>query len=80
MIKIVDAVKNNDITAKLSSIDITDDNNYILEFAEEKKNVMLGNTLDLSAKMAWIKLFIKEKQNESGNIYLNTKDIYFSPK
>lgn len=80
LIKIVDAVKNNDITAKLSSIDITDDNNYILEFAEEKKNVMLGNTLDLSAKMAWIKLFIKEKQNESGNIYLNTKDIYFSPK
>lgn len=79
LIKIVDAVKNNNITAKLSSIDITDNDNYILEFAEEKKNVMLGNTLDLSAKMAWINLFIREKKNESGNIYLNTKDIYFSP-
>jgi len=40
---------------------------------------MLGEAKDLSAKMTWIKLFIKEKKNESGTIYLNAENVYFSP-
>lgn len=80
MIKIMDAIQNNDIEAKLTSIDIKDDKNYILEFASEKKNIILGDSSDLSAKMTWIKLFIQEKKNENGTIYLNAENVYFAPE
>lgn len=78
LIKIIDAVKNNEITAKLASIDISDNNNYILEFPDEKKKVMLGEAADLSAKMAWINLFFREKKEDEGIIHLNGNEIYFS--
>lgn len=64
LIKITDAIQNNDIDAKLTSINIEDENNYILEFAEENKKVMLGKASDLSAKMAWVNLFIKDRKND----------------
>lgn len=80
LIKIVDAIENNDIEAKLNSIDISDDNNYILEFPEENKTVMLGNTKDLSGKMAWISFSMKQNKNESGILYLNSDTVYFSPR
>lgn len=80
LIKIVDAMQVNNIEAKLTSIDISNDENYVLELSEEKKTVMLGNTQDLSAKMAWINYCIRQNKNESGIIYLNSNPIYFSPK
>lgn len=75
----MDSIKNNDIESKLTSIDITNDENYILEFASENKNIMLGEAKDLSAKMTWINLFLKEKKSESGTVHLNTGNVYFSP-
>lgn len=75
----MDALEHNNIDARLEYIDITDKNNYILEFTEENKKIILGEASDLSAKMAWINLFIKEHKNESGTVYLNAKDVYFAP-
>ncbi len=69
----------NNVDAKLNSIDITDSSNYILEFTEEKKKIMLGDSSDLSAKMAWINFFIKENKDKQGTVYLNTANVYFSP-
>ena len=40
---------------------------------------MFGEAIDLSAKMAWINLFVREKKNDKGIIYLNAKDVYFAP-
>lgn len=79
LIKIVDAIKNNNIDIKLKSIDVTNENNYILDFSEEQKIVMLGDTKDLSSKMAWIDYFTKQNKNQSGTIYLNSDQVYFSP-
>lgn len=79
IIKITDAIQNNNIVAKLTTIDITYENNYILEFKAENKIIILGDATDLSAKMTWIKLFIEEKKNEKGTIHLNTENVYFSP-
>lgn len=64
LIKIIDAIQNNEINAKLTSIDVSDNSNYILEFSEENKTIMLGNVSNLSAKMAWINLFMTDKKNE----------------
>ena len=70
IIKIRDAIQNNDIEAKLTSINIADDNNYILEFLDENKTIMLGKATDLSAKMAWVNLFIKNKKEDKRNYFL----------
>ena len=79
LIKITDALKNNNITANLTSIDISNDEEYILEFKEEEKKVILGSTNDLSAKMAWINLFISEEKDKKGTIHLNSDNVYVSP-
>lgn len=79
LIKIVDAIRNNNIDTKLKSIDVTNETNYILELPDEQKIVMLGDTKDLSSKMAWINYFIKQNKNQAGTIYLNSEQVYFSP-
>ena len=80
LIKIMDAIQNNDIDAKLTSIDITDKNSYIVEFAEENKIIMLGDASNLSAKMAWINLFIKDKKNDKRNNTLKFRLCIFFTK
>ena len=66
LIKIVDGIQNNGIETKLNSVDISNDDNYVLEFPDDKKTVMLGDTKDLSAKMTWIDFIMKQNKNESG--------------
>jgi len=78
LIKIQDGIKNNDIEQKLTKINISDTNNYILEFAEEGKTVMIGDTSDLSTKMLWIKYFMEQNKSSKGIIHLNTDNVYFS--
>ena len=80
VIKIIDALNSNNITANLTSIDISSNQNYILEFAEQGKKVLLGEAKDLSAKMAWINLYIVDQKEEKGTLYLNSENIYFSPE
>ena len=79
LIKIVDGIKNNKIEEKLTSIDISNDDNYILEFEEEDKKICLGDISNLSTKMLWIKYFMNERREDSGVIHLEAKDVYFTP-
>ena len=79
LIKIIDGIKNNNIEEKLSSVDISDDDNYILDFEEEHKKVCLGSISNLSTKMLWIKYFMDERKDDSGTVHLEAKDVYFSP-
>lgn len=78
LIKMQDGIKNNDIEQKLTKIDISNTDNYILEFSEDNKTVMFGDTSDLSTKMLWIKYFIEQNKTAKGIIHLNTDDVYFS--
>lgn len=79
LIKITDGIKNHNIEQKLSTIDISDDNNYKIEFTSEKKKIMLGDTSNLSTKMEWIRYFMEETKTQAGTIYLNTENVYFAP-
>jgi len=81
LIKIIGAVKNSQVDIKLSRVDISDKDNYILEFEEQNKKVVLGDISDLSTKVLWIKYFIEKKKDEKGIIHLNnTKNVYFEPE
>lgn len=79
LIKIMDGIKSNNIEEKLLSIDLSDEQNYILEFSSSNKKVMLGDTSELSTKMLWIKYFM-EKTEEAGTVHLgNITNVYFEP-
>lgn len=78
LIKIIDGINNNNIEEKLTSIDISNDDNYILDFEEDNKKICLGDTSNLSTKMLWIKYFMNERREDSGVVHLEGKDVYFS--
>lgn len=79
LIKITDGIKNNNIQAKISSIDISKEDNYVINFDEENKKVILGDSSNLKLKMDWIKYFIQQEKNKKGIIHLNTDNVYFEP-
>lgn len=80
LIKITDGIKNNNINAELSIIDISNKDNYMLEFISANKKVLLGDISELSTKMIWIKYFIDNNGTEKGTIHLDTESVYFSPE
>lgn len=80
LIRIMDGIKNNNIQEKLLSVDISDDKNYILEFKNSNKKVILGDTSELSTKTLWIKYFMEKSEEEAGTVHLNDiENVYFEP-
>ena len=71
VIQIMNICKSYDLDKKVSSIDITDSNDYIMEMDEEKKIVHLGNNSNLSNKMLYVPAILVENQGKEGTIYLN---------
>lgn len=71
VIQIMNICKSYDLDKKVSSIDITDSNDYIMEMDEEKKVVHLGNNSNLSNKMLYVPAILTENQGKEGTIYLN---------
>lgn len=80
IIKIIDALNNNEIETSQLVIDISDAKNYVLEFSTENKKVIIGDTTDLSTKMLWIKYFMEKSESEAGTIHLSDiQNVYFEP-
>lgn len=71
IIKIINIVKENNLVEKVTSIDISDKNDYSLYMQEEKKRIHLGDSTNLGNKMLYaIAIMEQEKANE-GDIYVN---------
>lgn len=71
VIQIMNICKSYDLDKKVSSIDITDSNDYIMEMDEEKKIIHLGNNSNLSNKMLYVPAILTENEGKEGTIYLN---------
>ena len=71
VIQIMNICKSYDLDKKVSSIDITDSNDYIMEMNEEKKIIHLGNNSNLSNKMLYVPAILTENEEKEGTIYLN---------
>lgn len=80
VIKIIDSLKTYEIYDALTSIDISNKENYKVVFEREGKVAYIGDTSDLSTKMLYIKYIIQEQKKVAGDIYLNENNVYFSPK
>lgn len=71
VLEIMESATSNEISNWISSIDITNADNYILKLQKHKKIVHLGNISDLSTKMLWIIEFSEKEKNTQGEIILN---------
>lgn len=85
-IEIMSIAKENEIDTKISGIDISDKNEYILYLESEKKTAYLGNNSNLPTKMLYIKEIMENYEaGKEGTIYVNgdfTKNFkaYFREK
>ena len=71
VIQIMNICKSYELDKKVSSIDITNKNDYIMYMEEEKKTIHLGNDSNLTNKMLYVPAILKENQGKEGTIYLN---------
>ena len=71
VIQIMNICKSYELDKKVSSIDITNKNDYIMYMEEEKKTIHLVNDSNLTNKMLYVPAILKENQEKEGTIYLN---------
>lgn len=71
VIKIMDVAKENGIESKVTSIDISNKNDYSIYLEEEKKKVHLGDNSNLSNKMLYVVAIIEQEQGKEGEIFVN---------
>lgn len=71
VIQIMNMCKSYELDKKVSSIDITNENNYIIYMEEEKKTIYLGDNTNLSDKMLYVPAIIQENQGKEGTIYVD---------
>ncbi len=71
VIQIMNISKNYEIQEKISTIDITDKNNYIIYMDTEKKAIYIGDESNISNKMLYIPTILKENKGKEGNIYID---------
>ena len=82
--QITKIAQNYGIDSKITSINIEDDNDYILYLDSEKKTVHLGNNIAIETKMLYIKAILEREKEIEGEIFvnmdLNKKNAYFKQK
>lgn len=83
VIQIMETAESNGIKEKITSIDISDENNFILEIPTENKRIQFGDASNINVKMLWIVKLIDKEKGKEGDIILNVSDIkkvYFREK
>lgn len=84
VLKITNYCKYNTIENEITSIDVTDKDNYIMHFEKDKKIVYLGDASNLSERLSLLKTILKSEKDKQGEIFMNgdlkTDRIYFREK
>ena len=71
VIQIIDICKNYELDTKVTSIDVTDKNEYSIYMETEKKTIYIGDNTNLSTKMLYIQAILEKNQDKEGYIYVN---------
>lgn len=71
IIKIMNATRENNIDLKVTSIDITNENEYSIYLEEEKKKIHLGDNSNLTNKILHAVAIIEQTKNHEGEIFVN---------
>ena len=71
ILKIMNAMNDSGLSEKVTSIDISDKNDYSIYMQEEKKTIHLGDASNLSNKMLYVMAILEEEKDVSGEIFAN---------
>ena len=81
IIKIQNIAKNFDLSEKITSVNISDSDDYLIYMESENKTVHLGNANNIDTKMLFIKAILEKEKGNDGEIFvnidLNKKNAYF---
>ena len=79
--KILNYLKNNNISNEVTSIDVTDTSNYIINMDKDEKIIYLGDASNISERMNLLKTILERENGKKGKVFMNgdsTKtDVYF---
>lgn len=71
-IQVMKIAKENDIAEKITSIDITNKNEYILHLEADRKDAYIGDGSNLNTKILYIKEIIEKYEiDKEGTIFVN---------
>ncbi len=71
VIQITDAYKTADLESQITSIDISNKNEYTVYMDEAKKIVYLGDGTNLGDKILWLQAILQDNEGIEGEIYLD---------
>ena len=71
ILKIMNSMKESNLDSKVTTIDISDKNDYIIYMQSENKKIHLGDGSNLSNKMLYVIAIIEEEKDKKGEIFAN---------
>lgn len=71
VIRIISSAQSNGIANLITSIDISDSNNYTLYLESEKKTVYLGDCSNLGTRMLYLVGILENEKEHEGEIFIN---------
>lgn len=71
VIKIINSAAEKGLDGKVTSVDISNKNEYSIYLEEEKKRVHLGDSTNLSNKMLYVVAILEQEKGKEGDIFVN---------
>ena len=71
ILKIMNAMKDSGLSEKVTSIDISNKNDYSIYMQEERKTIHLGDGSDLSNKILYVMAILEKEKDVAGEIFAN---------
>lgn len=71
VIRIMSICKSNGLDSLITSIDMSDKNDYSIYMEQEKKIVYLGDGTNLGDKILWVQAILEDNKGIEGEIYVN---------
>ena len=75
ILKVTNYLKYNSVESKLTKIDATDEESYVLEFAKEDKIAYIGNSSSITEKMTVVSKILETEAGKKGKIYANEEAL-----
>lgn len=79
VIQIIETAKVHNIANLITSIDITEDKNFILTMPSQLKTVNLGDNTDINIKILKLVEVLKKTEGQEGIIFMKNR-VYFQEK
>lgn len=77
-IQIMKAAESKDLKDKITGIDITDSNDFLLKIDSENKIIHFGNSNNINEKFLRISAVLKNTEGQKGEIFVNNiEKVYF---